>query len=242
MKRRGGPSRSKKTTKSARTPSRTYPNSRVPLASRGWRPNSVEKKVNDNNVNNYNINTTGSVTLLANPALGTDFNQRIGRRITYKSIYIRGFVSTDASNTPTVATNATPSSLARMILLYDAQPNGAAPAILDVLVTASACAQFNLNNRDRFIILADKTFALGHYVVTTTATQALASTAQQVYKVKCYKKVPVRAQDAVFNAVNGGTVADINTGALFMIWIGTVAAGATDSLAQVSTRVRFNDK
>jgi hypothetical protein len=36
-------------------------------------------------------------------------------------------------------------------------------------------------------------------------------------------------------------VADINSGALYMFWIGTIASGDSDSVAQISTRVRFAD-
>ena len=65
----------------------------VPLRTGGYRPNNVERKVNDIDTTQYQVNNTGSITLLANPAVGAGFNNRIGRKITLKSLFIRGWVS-----------------------------------------------------------------------------------------------------------------------------------------------------
>lgn len=216
---------------------RTYSGSMVPLRSGGYRPNRVERKVNDLTTATYQCNTTGSFTLLANPTLGSDFNNRIGRKVLLKSVYVRGRVVTETASAGTEA--FVPAQQTRMILFIDMQPNGAAPAVTDLLVEALPSSQLNLNNRDRFKILTDRTYCFDpYYVDSSTATETFASAPNQIYNVKKYKKLNL---EMIFNATNGGTIADINSGALYMFWIGSRASGATDANAIVSTRVRYAD-
>lgn len=202
-------------------------------------PSAIEKKVNDLTTATYQVNTSGSITLLANPVLGSDFNNRIGRKVVLKSAYIRGQVKLDwagAGGLP--ATAGIAAQLARFMLVCDLQPNGAAPAITDILVESTAESQLNLNNRDRFRILSDKTYVFDPVINVQTATQAQLCYNRTIYPVKKYKKID---QEMIFNATNGGTVADITSGALYMVWIGTVASGVGDVNAVVSTRVRYVD-
>lgn len=222
---------------SYRQPVRAYGGSRVPLASRGYRLNSVEKKVNDIAAASYAINTTGSFTLLAFPVVGADFTQRIGRKVMLRNLYIRGFLSTDPASTAGTS-NGIVTQCCRMIIFADLQPNGAAPAVTDLLNTATSVSHLNLNNRDRFKVYCDKQWVFGPYLHITTATQAEAMNSQQVYSLKKYKKIN---QEMVFNAVNGGTIADVTSGALYMFWIGSTVAGGADGVANVTTRIRYTD-
>lgn len=213
--------------------------SKAPLATRGYRLNASERKVNDIAAATYVVNTTGAFTLLALPVTGADMNQRIGRKIQLKSVYIRGHVCTNWAATPVGATSAIATQHCRLIILCDYQPNGAAPAVLDLLATASPLAHLNLNNRDRFKILKDKIYTLGPSFFDTTNQQGL-SVAPQILPIKIYKKLNI---ETIFNATNGGSIADITSGALFMFWIGSTAASATlASTASLSTRVRYFDR
>lgn len=197
-----------------------------------------ELKVADINTATYQVNTTGSVTLLAVPVVGADFNARVGRKVVLKSFYIRGRVQTEAA-TNAGANAAVAGQLARFVVFVDMQPNGATPAVTDLLVEALPSSQLNLNNRDRFRVLSDKTYVFDPYLGSDTATQARASASNQVKMVKKFKNINV---ETIFNATNGGTIADINSGALFMLWVGSGAAGSnTDVNAIVSTRVRYAD-
>lgn len=203
------------------------------------RPSFVERKVADLAVATYDANSTGVFTLLAVPVLGSDYNQRIGRKITLKSVYVRGYVGTQQALQALASAAPASAQQARMIILLDNQPNGAVPVSTDLLVSANPTSQLNLNNRDRFKILCDKTFVFDPIIYTTTATQAVASASRQIYNIKKYKKLNI---ESIFNATNGGTIADINSGALYMFWIGTAAAGNNDAYSQLSTRVRFVDQ
>lgn len=233
-----------KSAKKRRTPYRStgtavvaYSGSMVPMRTGGYKPNSTERKVNDLAAATYNVSTTGSITLLANPTLGSDFNNRIGRKIVLKSVYIRGFVRTEPSLSNPAAFSQ--SQLVRMVILADLQPNGAAPALTDIFVEAHSASQLNLNNRDRFKVYCDKQWVLDPYLSVTTATQAQAFASNQVKPVKKYKKLNL---ETIYGATSGGTIADINSGALYMVWLGNVASGTnTDANAVVSTRVRYVD-
>lgn len=240
-KRTGGQGgRSRKVAKRQDGSIRTYRNSRVPASSRGYVPNIFEMKVADTDGAVYQVNTTGSITALCVPTVGSDMTNRVGRKILLRSVYIRGYVSTEASAAAVKTNIQSISQLARCLIVWDTQPNGSNPVITDVLKEATSYSQLNLNNRDRFKILWDKTWAFGPYVVDTTASSAIALTTQQSFPFKKFKKL---SHEAVFNATNGGTVADINTGNLIMIWVGNVAAGSNlDSNARCSVRVRFDDK
>lgn len=215
------------------------------VATRGFRPNYgqynrnfnkyfPEKKVSDIAVATYQVNTTGVFTLLHNPALGSDYTNRIGRKTLVKSIYIRGRVLLEGSSP--LGASSSNSQQARMIIFWDLQPNGLAPAVTDLLNTADPASQLNLNNRDRFRIVKDKVYVFDAFFYSGT----YAAWNRAIHPVKCYKKLN---SEVIFNGTNGGTIADINTGALYMFWIGSVAAGAAvDTNAIVSTRVRFDDQ
>lgn len=194
-----------------------------------------ELKVSDITTAQYAVNTTGTFTLLHVPILGTDYTQRIGRKTVIKSLYIRGRVLIENAQVFTAAITCA-AQQPRMILFWDMQPNGAAPAVTDLLNTADSTSHLNLNNRDRFRIIKDKTFVFDPMVIT--AATAVANWNRTISDIKCYKKL---TGEVIFNGTNGGTIADINSGALYMFWIGNVPAGTNDSLAVLSTRIRFDD-
>lgn len=201
---------------------------------------SPEKKFFDIAPATYQVNTTGSITLLCVPVPGTDYTNRIGRKIRIKSVYIRGICGLSAALTTITTGVVAQGQLLRLIIFQDLQPNGAAPALADLLNNATANAQLNPNNRDRFRILKDKCWAFGRFQWDTTATQAYAMTSgNSVAQVKCYKKLDL---ETVFNAGTAGAIADINSGAIYMCWVGDQAAGTdTAGAAIVSTRARFYD-
>lgn len=184
-----------------------------------------EYKTVDVDPANYNVTSTGSVTLLNGVATGTDFTDRIGRRIMMKKHYFRGVVFPEDNNTG--------QQLVRMIIVYDMQSNGAAPGVTDVLKSADATSQLNLNNRDRFRILTDKQWVLAP--IDNTATQSFAGS-PTIHQFKKFKKLNHEVQ------YNGTTnsIGSIATGAMFMLLIGSNAAG-TAATIRVSHRIRFVD-
>lgn len=214
----------------------------APLSNRGFGSMALginrERKFFDIDTATYQANTTGSFTLLYVPILGSDFTNRIGRKTIVKSTYIRGRVLLEALNNQ-FATVTVAALQARMIVFIDNQPNGAAPAVTDLLKEAVPSSQLNANNRDRFRIIKDKTYVFDGFVNVTTATQSQAAFNRNIYDIKCFKKLNI---ETIFNGTNGGTIGDINTGALYMFWISNTIAGANiDVNAVVSIRSRFDD-
>jgi hypothetical protein len=224
-------------------PVRAYTGSRVPLASRGYRPNNTERKLSDINPTVNAANTTSTITALCVPTLGSDYTNRVGRKITVKSVQGRCLVRTTLGET--LITGSSGAQQVRLMLLVDLQPNGALPAITDILTNAHPSSNMNLNNRDRFKILLDKTWNLDPYLNDPTATQARISMDNQCRSWKFYKKCD---QEVIFNAVNGGTIADITSGAIIRVILGNQPApvagppaiGAAELV--ISSRVRFVDQ
>ena len=92
----------------------------------------------------YACNSTGSITLIATVAQGTSVNQRVGKKIQWKSMQIRGTVQ---ANPTTVSNNSA------WLIVYDRRPTGFLPAITDVLSSATAISFTNDANSGRFQIL-----------------------------------------------------------------------------------------
>lgn len=184
-----------------------------------------ERKTIDIDPNNYTVTATGSVTLLDGVATGTDFTDRIGRKICLKSHYCRGVIFPEDTTTS--------NQLIRMLIVYDMQTNGATPAVTDVLKSADPTSQLNLNNRDRFRVLVDKQWVLAP--IDTTATQSYAGS-PTIHQFKKYKKLN---HEVVYNGTTAA-IGSIATGGLFMVLVGSNAAG-TAAIMRVSHRTRFVD-
>lgn len=175
-------------------------------------------------VGTYAMNTTGSITLIATVAQGTTVNQRVGKKIRWNSIQIRGYV---ASDTATVQCNGA------LIIVYDKRPTGALPAITDVLVSANQNSFNNDDNASRFQILRRWDWAFAGN--STTAGQQTDSTVRAINE---YIKVN---KPCVYKTGTTGVISQIEQGALYAITVGNVAAGTGDANAGVGYRVRFTD-
>lgn len=184
------------------------------------------------------LTATGTFTILNAPVLGTDLYNRVGRRICMKSIQLGGFVRLKVSQTAT-------SVMGRIILFYDAQPNGAAPVLGDILrdstvaATASNFGFINLNNRSRFKIIRD--YQMNLNACTSNAGGQISNLTMKdnenhSYNIDWYERLP--KLETVYNATNGGTVADITTGTLYLL---TIATSGTSWEFDYGSRVRYYD-
>jgi hypothetical protein len=115
----------------------------------------------------------------------------------------------------------------RVLLVYDKQTNGAALSLSDVLSTPSVDADMNLNNEMRFKLLVDDRYHL--------------NAAAEPGSMRVIRHDYATQRMVRFNSGNAGTVADIATGSLYLIVIGSVVAGATAGFVSGRTRVRFTD-
>lgn len=165
--------------------------------------------------------TGTAVQLLNGIARGDDIHERNGRELTMESIQLYyKLYSTAATGVK---------QRHRILLVYDKQTNAAALTAAQVLMAADDMALKNLENRKRFVILMDRSYILESNVDTNPGT---------VKQGKYYKRVNL---PMTFNAGDAGTVADIVTGSLYFIVIGTSVAGATAGSVQLRARIRYRD-
>nr|WAE42749.1 MAG: capsid protein [Cressdnaviricota sp.] len=186
------------------------------IAQRGLQLSHGEFKYVDAGNGTASCDNTGAIVLLNGMAPGSGASQHIGKEIIMKSIEFK------AQGQNNYATSGT----ARMLLVYDRQSNGATPAITDVLIAATVQALRNLDNRKRFKILMD-------YKCSMTGNAGGVFSANHTF----YRRLrhPVE-----FNAGVAGTVADIISGAVFLITLGTQVNGSAITFGE-TTRIRYTD-
>lgn len=81
---------------------------------------------------------------------GTDVSSRIGNKITLKSVHIRAHAYLDNQ------TSQLSNGLLRVIVFVDKQSMGYTATVTDVLASAYMNSHYNMNEKDRFVILKDK--------------------------------------------------------------------------------------
>lgn len=209
--------------KKARTVASKQPKGRFGFRSGFTQSKLGEWKFNDIAVNNTNQFTTANAYGLNLIAQGTDANQRIGRDITMKRITWRMQLVRASGGTASTAQY-------RIMLVYDKQTNGVAATYNDVTVSQgnvvySALQPINLNWRERFVVLKDYHGVLSQFDDTGMS---------KIIKGNWKGSLPVRYQGA------GGTIADVNTGALYLMVVNDQATGAGMAFTFI-TRVRYVD-
>lgn len=218
-------------------PRRAYRNSLVPLSSRGYLPNKTEIKFFDTYGSTAEILSTNSVYFCLNDMRqGPEINQRIGRKTTSKSISFRGhFYSTAVT---TLAVGQVIPQIIRMVLFIDYQPNGAAINATTLFQGFSAptagTSPINYDLRDRIKVLRDYVFVLDPY---TYSANAAWFGRQNAYK-KFYKKFRM---NTIYNGVNGGTIGDITSCALNVLFVGSGVGAGTGYSVDVWFRYRYYD-
>lgn len=174
---------------------------------------------------NVDINTAPTITLLNGLVPGNSASQRVGNKVTIRSLEMRVRVQT----IPATGVE----QFCRWFIVLDRQANGAAPAaITDILTANSVTALRNLENRKRFKIIVDKAFPMG---ATSVSTGTVTS---RMYKVYIKFRRPILVE---FNNGVAGTIADIVSNSLHLCTLGNVAAGNTDCNLMTNVRLRYTD-
>ena len=166
-----------------------------------------------------NCDTTGAIQLLNGIQPGTGLDQRVGRRVS--------MVMMKARLQAAVTAGTGVDQFCRYLVVLDHQPNGAALAINDVILGGTT-SQVNLSNQVRFEILRDKRVYLN-------ASGEPGSAAVIEFSIALNR-------DTQYNSGSAGTVADIATNSLYLIVLGSIAAGATAGAVAGSVRVRYYDE
>lgn len=174
----------------------------------------TELKAYDTATGNQTFSAAATFQILNAMQTGVDLFNRIGRKIYMKSVHIRGFIQPVAG--PQAA------DLLRIIVLYDSQTNAGVPAGSDVLkdstiaAVTSGLSEINLANRERFLILRDLQIHIPAYAAVTTGAYGAPNPVDN-FNINMF--IPLRGLEAVFNANNASTAADLGSGALYVMLI-----------------------
>jgi len=166
----------------------------------------------------FNQVTANTPILLNGVAQGTTATTRLGRRITMKSLLVKGDFSMTATGT-----GASP---LRCLIVYDSQTNAVAATATDVLAADQFDSPMNLSNSRRFKTLLDEQIP------------CLGAAGPAAVHINRYVKLNHSVE---FNTGSAGTVGDIQTGSIYMLWYQNGGLLTASPLSHVYTRVRFSD-
>lgn len=166
----------------------------------------------------------GTLQLLNGLATGDDYNNREGRRINICNINSRIFIF------PNSAATSPTGDIIRYMIIYDNQPNGAAPAVLDILETANMFSFNNLNNRERFLILKDSWIPLKSFAFAGGAL----TTGDPGFS---FEDVYLDTDLTTTYSGTGSTIASIQNGSLYLLLM-----SYTETYYVIcNTRIRYTD-
>lgn len=144
------------------------------------------------------------------PKVSAALNGRIGRKIKVFKIKINGFIF---SNPQAAQSAADTQAYIRLMLVQDTQTNAAQMAAATLMngstaATTTVCSFQNPNGFGRFRVLKDKRMQLSNLNLAGSPTtgDVIQNGWMRPFKITHNFKIPVGVS---FNAVNGGTVADI---------------------------------
>lgn len=201
----------------------------VPRASRGMSLASLkprmELKYNDVQQHQVDVIDTGTFTLLNGIGVGTEVYQRTGRQVNLKFLTVKlAFTQQNG------AVNA---QQCRYMIVYDRQTNGLAPTNADLLDNSVALLWWtrkptNPNNRDRFLILEDKTIQVNPTLLDYSTPIV----------DKTYNLHNLVTQ---YNATAGLLVNAISTGSLYLIMFDQAPLGLINVRTSFACRVHYTD-
>lgn len=175
---------------------------------------NVEKKYIDTAASTTSSSTAAFV-LLNGLTTGDTGQTRDGQSIKCSSLLLRYVASINALAT---------TSIHRVIIFLDNQPNGTAPTAAELLdVTSSSLSPLNIDYGTRFKVIRD--------VITN-----LSQNGQQIRTVKKFVKLRFHTK---FNTGTAGTIADITRNSLYMLHQSDQGTNVVTFAYQA--RVRFID-
>lgn len=185
------------------------------------------------------FNTNPLIQNLVTVRQGAGIPNRIGNKIALKSLRVRASVQVNANAT------SPNNQILRWLIVYDRQPNGAYPVVDNLLsditvgntiVAGDYQSSINPSFYDRFIVLCDK-LLVGADIASTLIT---GPTEQKGYQIDEFIKL--KGLETVFQAsTTGSPIADINTGALYLVTWGNIQPRDEPLFMSSKMRLRFYD-
>lgn len=182
----------------------------------------TEAHAGDISTSVYAVDATATNVVHLNPiALGDGLADRHANRVTMTQLQIRGAVTAGASGVI---------GQGCLMIVYDRQPQGALPVLTDILDTANVNSFQSLTTRDRFEILWRY-----DYVVEGSAAAPTADAGRRVDKT-----ILMRKQAAYTVGTSSGAIANVRTGGLYFVFVGSGIAGSTATNATLGFRLVFS--
>lgn len=244
----------KKVKKASRSLARIRRQSSGPTARlKSFSPKSLAKAVELKgcDVPQFNLgfsSTAPSLALLNGLSVGNNFYQRVGRQVVLHSLRVKGYVVPTRGNAAAVNNQS-----ARILVVYDRQPNGVLPNNQDIIqgidslggTTFDADQHPNLNNRERFLILRDDFFMLmplginGANSANNYNYSVDPASNGSLHHIDWY--IPLKGLKMQFGG-DTNAISSIQTGALYLWTFSTGDTNATSAWAFFgSARLRYVD-
>lgn len=163
--------------------------------------------------------TTGISHLLTGMVKGDDIGKRIGRKITLKSVQIKGTIKSYPSSGV--------AQVVRILLVYAKRVDGVEPPITDLVNPSNIHSLRNTDFLSKYTVLFDKTMFLSQ-----------SGQEGSIKQIKMYKKINL---PQTFDSGNDGDVKDIQTGPLYLFAFGTEVQGTTSNQYSILSRVWYTD-
>lgn len=191
---------------------------------------------------NLLLTSTMDLALMNATSVGSNINNRLGRKIRMRSLRVLGTVQQFQNGTTPV------DDFCRIMLIYDRQPNGAVPAQADIFqcidtagTTSTGSFTFlNPSNFERFVILRSEAFKM--------ECPSGASATQPAQESTDYKKnmlidwfVNLRGLETQYNAGTSNNVTDQVSGSLLLVGLGLSASADSQYRFRFNARLRFED-
>jgi len=172
---------------------------------------------------------SGDITLLSTIPQGSSTSQRVGKCVKLVSLQVRGELI--ANNIAAGGYNH-----CELLIVYDAMPRGALPAVGDVLAAPLQPLSFALDtNSTRFKILKRISFDL----LGSPAETAPVNGMSWARSFNFYLDLDYRP--TIYKAATTGVIADHEEGALYALTIGNNTAGTSAATFTIRFRLRYYD-
>lgn len=190
-------------------------------------------------------NTNALITIVNGVQAGSGSWNRIGRRITMKSLRIKGALQT--IYIPDAVTGAFAVPVIRMVVVYDRQVSSGTLPNFDVIFGRTDQAgtegstvfdSLKYDNMERFAILLDRQYSQEPGIISANG-----STQSMTHHWSVDEYIKLKGLETTFaSTANPITSADISTGGLYVIFRSNADAATNRSAADnMTARLRFMD-
>lgn len=164
------------------------------------------------------MSTSAVITCVSQMSQGTAATQRIGLKVSPRSIRLKGHISMDESAFGDVT------NVIRLMLIWDREFNGGLPALTDILENTGQ-PEYSMpkwNTRRRFKILWDKTIWLGSAAAWGGSSVYTSITNKFAQNIDVYKKL--HRMGTSFFQGSSNTNADAYNGQLLFVYLSDSSA------------------